>query len=316
MQVRLRHQLSGLEYLKKRAAGKQEKVFSLCWDQLGKGGSPFEDCLDAYREKVRSRVPLPRAGSLAAFEVLQDFAPKLKSYAEDRDIPSLKATSRLSIYFKNGSLTVAQAIAYLGLDYYEKKATDGKAKFLAELIWREFYYYILFHFPQVEHQAFQARFADLKWENNEAFFEAWKTGRTGFPLVDAGMRELNSTGWMHNRVRMVVASFLTKDLLIDWRWGERYFMERLLDGDLAPNNGGWQWAASTGCDPQPYFRIFNPYLQSEKFDPKGDYIRKYVPELLYVPDSRIHEPQGVKAYPAPIVEHAVQREKALKLYSV
>jgi deoxyribodipyrimidine photo-lyase len=316
IQNRLRHQKAGLEYLKKRAAGKKEKIFSLEWKALGKKGLPLPDRLAPYLEKVVSSVPLPKAGSLAAFHALEVFAGKVNAYADERDLPAVAGTSQLSIYFKNGSLTVSQAIAHLELEEFGKKALDGKAKYLSELIWREFYYYILFHFPHVEHKAFQSRWEKLKWPNNPAFFEAWKEGRTGFPLVDAGMRQLNTTGWMHNRVRMVVASFLTKDLLVDWRWGEKYFMEKLLDGDLAPNNGGWQWAASTGCDPQPYFRIFNPTLQSEKFDPKGDYIRKYVPELLYVPDSHIHEPEGVAAYPKPIVQHAVQREKALKLYAV
>jgi deoxyribodipyrimidine photo-lyase len=174
----------------------------------------------------------------------------------------------------------------------------------------------LWHFPQVETKAFLEKFRNLKWENNESYFKAWKQGLTGYPFVDAGMRQLAKTGWMHNRVRMVVASFLTKDLLIDWKWGEKYFMETLLDGDLAPNNGGWQWAASTGCDPQPYFRIFNPYLQSKKFDPDGSYIREFVPELKGLSAKDIHEPRLNRPtnYPAPIVDHSVQREKALKMY--
>ncbi len=314
IQSRVAHQKSGLEYLRRRLAGESDKLFSLQWHQVLGNNTPLETCLDKYRQKVQASVPLPPAGSLAAFKALNDFSPKVSAYGDDRDIPSKEGTSRLSIYFKNGSLTTTQVIAHLGLSYFEKKSVDGKAKYFSEIIWREFYYYILFHFPHVETQAFQSRFENLKWENNPEFFEAWKAGKTGFPLVDAGMRQLQTTGWMHNRVRMVVASFLTKDLLIDWRWGERYFMEKLLDGDLAPNNGGWQWAASTGCDPQPYFRIFNPYLQSEKFDPNGDYIRKFVPELLYVPDSRIHQPEGVRNYPAPIVNHSEQREKALRLY--
>jgi deoxyribodipyrimidine photo-lyase len=159
----------------------------------------------------------------------------------------------------------------------------------------------------------------MKWPNRKEFFEAWCEGKTGFPIVDAGMRQLNTTGWMHNRVRMIVASFLTKDLLIDYRWGENYFMEKLLDGDLAPNNGGWQWAASTGCDPQPYFRIFNPLLQSQKFDPDGNYIRKFVPELAGLSNKDIHEPHLCSTfkhlkYPKPIVDHSEQRHKSLLLY--
>lgn len=311
VQDRVSAQKSGLDYLAKRLVGAPAKIFKRTWADLKV--PHLSDCLEVYREKVVSRVPLPKAGSLAAFEALQKFEPKLSLYGAQRDLPAQAGTSRLSIYFKNGSLTIAQAIAYLGLGRAD--AGSGKAKFFSELIWREFYYYVLFHFPHVETTAFQSKFANLKWENREDRFEAWKAGQTGFPLVDAGMRELATTGWMHNRVRMVVASFLTKDLLIDWKWGERWFMERLLDGDLAPNNGGWQWAASTGCDPQPYFRIFNPILQSRKFDPGGDYIRRYVPELVGVGAKAIHEAPIAQNYPRPIVDHAIQRAKALALYT-
>ncbi len=269
----------------------------------GGGQAPLEDRLDAVSAGIQARVPTPKAGSLAAWGALESFRRRLADYGDARDIPSTNGTSHFSIYFKNGSLTVAQVIAALGLKAFARGAGGGPAKFLSELIWREFYYCILFHFPRVETTAFLEKYADLKWENREDWFAAWCEGRTGFPIVDAGMRQLNTTGWMHNRVRMIVASFLTKDLLIDWKWGEKYFMERLLDGDLAPNNGGWQWAASTGCDPQPYFRIFNPHLQEKKFDPKGEYVLRYLPEV----DS--------DRYPRPIVDHAVQREKALALYA-
>ena len=168
----------------------------------------------------------------------------------------------------------------------------------------------------MESGPFQRRFESIRWENRDDYFSAWKEGRTGYPIVDAGMRQLNQTGWMHNRVRMIVASFLTKDLIIDWRWGERYFMERLLDGDLAPNNGGWQWAASTGCDPQPYFRIFNPVLQSMKFDPEGIYIKKFIPELSHLDRKNIHSPSSYQRgdYPRPIVDHGERRELALQTY--
>lgn len=315
VQGRVAAQGSGLEYLAARAAGKTPKLFGLDWAALGGGRAPLEDRLDATSGEVKARVPMPKGGSLVAWKALREFRSRLSNYGAARDIPSLNGTSQFSIYFKNGSLTVAQVIAGLGLKAYAKGAAGGPAKFLSELIWREFYYYILFHFPQVEHTAFLEKYADLNWENREDHFRAWCEGRTGYPLVDAGMRQLNTTGWMHNRVRMVVASFLTKDLLIDWKWGEKYFMERLLDGDLAPNNGGWQWAASTGCDPQPYFRIFNPYLQSKKFDPEGTYIRKYVPELAHLNGKQIHEPEGVGAYPTPIVDHSIQRDKALALYT-
>ncbi|MBY0369499.1 DNA photolyase family protein [bacterium] len=313
VQTRIDAQKAGLGYLQGRISGKTQKLFSLDWERacprLHKA-----DQLAVYLDKVKSTVPLPPAGSLAAYRVLQDFAPKLAQYGKNRDFPSEAGTSHFSIYLKNGSLTIAQAIAGLGLKGFGKHAASGRDKFLSELIWREFYYAVLYHFPHVEHTAFQERFKDIAWENRADWFEAWKEGRTGYPLVDAGMRQLKQTGWMHNRVRMVVASFLTKDLLIDWKWGERHFMHLLLDGDLAPNNGGWQWAASTGCDAQPYFRIFNPYLQSQKFDPKGDYIRKYVPELSGLTAKQIHEPPQVRGYPSPIVDHAVMRAKALALY--
>src|SRR5699024_8072160 len=187
------------------------------------------------------------------------------------------------------------------------------------LIWREFFMQILYHFPKVVNHSFKAKYDFIEWRNNEKEFELWCEGKTGFPLVDAGMRELNQTGYMHNRLRMIVASFLVKDLLIDWRWGEAWFAKMLLDFDLAANNGGWQWAASTGCDAQPYFRIFNPITQSEKFDPSGDFIRRYVPEIAHLDNKSIHAPWLSKThkkplnYPDPIVDHKTQRLKALEL---
>ena len=262
-------------------------------------------------------MPIPKAGSETALKCLDAFRPKIDAYGEARDFPNEEATSRLSIYLKNGSITVAQIIASLGLTAYQKGDRSGRARYLSELIWREFYYHVLYWHPRVEKEPFLPQFASIPWENKQESFTAWCAGLTGYPIVDAGMRELKTTGWMHNRVRMIVASFLTKDLLIDWRWGERYFMEQLLDGDLAPNNGGWQWAASTGCDPQPYFRIFNPELQSRKFDPEGHYIKKFVPELRHVPASSIHNPPASmrRDYPAQIIDHRLQRDRALMLYS-
>jgi deoxyribodipyrimidine photo-lyase len=197
--------------------------------------------------------------------------------------------------------------------------------FLTEIAWRDFYLHILWHFPHVAEGAFKSRFDAIAWENDPELFEAWTQGRTGYPIVDAAMRQLNAEAWMHNRGRMIVASFLTKDLLIDWRWGEQYFMKQLVDGDQASNNGGWQWAAGTGTDAQPYFRIFNPTLQGKKFDPNGAYVRRWVPELARVPSKYIHEPWRLSAaerdavgagdYPAPIVDHATQRARALALYA-
>ena len=248
------------------------------------------------------------AGPAAAHKALDDFKNKLELYPIDRDIPGTNGTSHMSIFLKNGSITTGQIIDKLKLNKATYNGNDGKTKFLKELVWREFYYHILFHRPQVETEPFLENYKKLKFPNSEKFFEAWCSGQTGYPIVDAGMRQLNQTGWMHNRVRMIVASFLTKDLLVDYRLGENYFMKTLLDGDLAPNNGGWQWAASTGCDPQPYFRIFNPTLQSQKFDPTGAYIRKFVPELSRLSEKQIHFPQK------PIVDHSIQRDKALKMY--
>ncbi len=197
-------------------------------------------------------------------------------------------------------------------------AAEGVRKWLDELVWREFYQAILAEQPHVLRGAYRPEYDALAWENDEALFDSWRRGETGFPFVDAGMRELAATGFMHNRVRMVVASFLTKDLLIDWRWGERHFMQHLVDGDPASNNGGWQWAASTGTDAQPYFRIFNPVSQSERFDPDGEYIRRWVPELRAIQGKRVHRPweSPIEApdYPAPIVDHAQRRQQALRIF--
>lgn len=311
-------QKSGLAYLDHQ--GRPKKLFEVTWAGLFGDVTPPQDHLDDYlaTNAKHLTVELPDAGSRAALAQLRSFRKSgLAKYAHRRDFPGINGTSHLSIYLKNGSITSAMILAELGIldaDFSEK---DSRTTFLKELVWREFYYHVLYHRPEVEKTAFLKKYRDLEWENNERFFEAWQQGETGYPIVDAGMRQLRDTGWMHNRVRMIVASFLTKDLLIDWRWGERHFMEQLLDGDLAPNNGGWQWAASTGCDPQPYFRIFNPRLQSEKFDPEGDYIRTWVPELRDVPTEAIHDPHaaGLEVrYPRPIVDHKVQKELALSLY--
>jgi deoxyribodipyrimidine photo-lyase len=319
IQQRVEEQRSGLTYLDQLQKDKAKPIFKLSWKELLKTEDLKRDCLSIYAERNAelTKVPIPAAGSLAALQQLDDFADRAKAYGDKRDFPAVDGTSRIAIYLKNGSLNIAQVIARLNLRDYDKKAISGPEKFLSELIWREFYYHILWHHPNVEHEAFISKFRAIQWQNDETLFEAWKAGRTGYPIVDAGMRQLNRTGWMHNRVRMIVASFLTKDLLIDWRWGERYFMERLLDGDLAPNNGGWQWAASTGCDPQPYFRVFNPWLQGEKFDSEGEYIREYIEELRGVPKKELHNPKGNRGtkYPEPIVDHTVQRIRAVQLYS-
>jgi deoxyribodipyrimidine photo-lyase len=319
IQRRVHIQKKGLDYLDLLEKGKAKPLFSLTWDGVTGNNKLFVDKLKKYQEENQKKVTIsiPLAGSLPAYEKVKEFKKRVQDYGTNRDIPSVSGTSGLSIYLKNGSFTVAQITASLGLEAFGKKEGElGSSKYLSELIWREFYYHIIAAHPRVEHESFNPKYKNIKWQNRQSWFQAWKEGKTGFPIVDAGMRQLNQTGWMHNRVRMVVASFLTKDLLIDWRWGENYFMEKLLDGDLAPNNGGWQWAASTGCDPQPYFRIFNPWLQSAKFDPEGVYIKKYIPELRKVPAKLLHQPpeNSLPGYFSPIIEHSIQKEEALKLY--
>ncbi|MBC7659593.1 MAG: deoxyribodipyrimidine photo-lyase [Chitinophagaceae bacterium] len=320
VQARIDEQKRGLAYVRKLRKGPVEPSFALTWAKIfgreANGWSVFEEYSAQNLKNVT--IPIPPAGSLAALAQLETFKKHIDDFADARDIPSLEGTSRFSPFFKNGSLTTGQALAFFDL-HRKEKLTKGEAKFLTELIWREFGYYILSKHPRVEREAFDERFRSLEWGNREDWFEAWKTGKTGYPIIDAGMRQLNETGWMHNRVRMIVASFLTKDLHINWQWGEKYFMEKLIDGDLALNNMGWQWAASTGCDAQPYFRIFNPALQSKKFDPEAKYIKQFVPELAQVAPKKIHlldaqsRPRG---YPAPIVDHDVERHVALKLYKV
>ncbi|MFW5852123.1 MAG: cryptochrome/photolyase family protein [Bacteroidota bacterium] len=217
----------------------------------------------------------------------------IQNYDENRDFPAIEGTSKIGFHLRFGTLSIREAAAY---------AHAHNAVWLQELIWRDFFSGILDTFPLVAQSCFKTKYNELDWRNNEEEFERWCTGQTGYPIVDAGMRELNKTGWMHNRVRMITASFLCKHLCIDWRWGEAYFAEKLLDYELASNNGNWQWAASTGCDAVPYFRIFNPYTQQQKFDPDEIYIRRYIPEY------------GSDAYPKPMVEHTFARERALKMY--
>lgn len=217
----------------------------------------------------------------------------IKNYHETRDIPSKVGTSRLSIHLRFGTVSIRELV---------KKSQDVNTKYLNELIWRDFYQQILWNFPEVKNQNFNRKYDGVAWRNNEEEFHKWCEGKTGYPIVDAGMRELNETGYMHNRVRMITASFLTKHLLIDWRWGEAYFAEKLLDFELASNNGGWQWASGTGVDAAPYFRIFNPYTQTDKFDKDKLYIKKWVPEI------------NTPLYPKPIVDHKLARERALETY--
>ena len=267
-----------------------------------------------------------RGGESGAHALLADFAARIADYKDSRDFPAVKGVSYLSVHNRFGTVSIRELASIAYAETLRKK-NIGAETWLSELIWRDFYFQILFHHPHVATSAFRPEYDAIAWPNDEALFAAWCEARTGFPIIDAAMRQLNQTGYMHNRLRMIVASFLTKDLLIDWRWGEKYFADQLIDFDLSANNGGWQWAASTGCDAQPYFRIFNPVTQSERFDPKGRFIRRYLPELATVPDKFMHAPwtmspaeQGAcavsigKNYPAPIVDHAVQRVKALALY--
>lgn len=218
----------------------------------------------------------------------------IKKYDEVRDIPSILGTSRLSVHLRFGTVSIRKLT---------QKAFALNEKWLNELIWRDFYMNILYHFPHIaEGKSFRKEYDNIVWRNNQAEFKRWCDGKTGYPIVDAGMRELNATGFMHNRVRMITASFLIKHLLIDWRWGEAYFAEKLMDFDFSANNGGWQWASSSGCDAAPYFRIFNPTSQTQKFDPELKYIKKWIPEL------------NSFEYPRPIVEHTFARERVLKAY--
>ncbi len=267
--------------------------------------------------------PLFPAGEAEAQKRLTDFtANKIFDYNESRDRMDLDGTSSLSPYLRFGMIGLRQAVhaaKLSNLQTFQPSNSMGAETWLNELIWREFYIQILYHFPRVSRGAFNPAFANIEWRNDESDFTAWKEGRTGMPIVDAAMHQLKKTGWMHNRARMIVASFLVKDLLIDWRWGESWFMENLLDGDLAANNGGWQWTAGTGTDAAPYFRIFNPVLQSTKFDPHGDYIRKWIPELSELSAKDIHAPWEknikVAGYPErPIVEHAIVKERTMQAY--
>lgn len=253
-----------------------------------------------------------------ALERLRRFcAERIQDYDQQRDLPAADGTSQLSAALAIGLLSPRQCLARLQAEaraHWQEQAC-GEATWLNELIWREFYQHVAFHFPQVvKGRAFRTETDNISWSGNETHFQAWCEGRTGYPIVDAGMRQLNQTGWMHNRLRMITAGFLVKDLHINWRWGERYFMRQLIDGEFAANNGGWQWSASTGTDAAPYFRIFNPTTQGQRFDPDGKFIRRFVPELAHLNHRDIHQPPAGTNYPAPIVDHAIARQKTLEMF--
>lgn len=270
------------------------------------------------------RPDLWRAGEQHARERLRRFlAQKIADYGQVRDIPASNGTSKLSPYLASGVISPRYCLqqALEARRSARPSRRESVITWVNELVWRDFYRHILVAFPRVSMgKPFLPAGERIQWRNNEDQFQAWCEGRTGVPIVDAGMRQLVHTGWMHNRVRMIVAMFLSKHLLVDWRWGERYFMRHLVDGDLASNNGGWQWSSSTGTDAAPYFRIFNPYTQSRRFDADGRYIRRFVPELAKMKGNAIHEPHGDAAmtgvdYPPPIVDHAAARKLALHSYA-
>jgi deoxyribodipyrimidine photo-lyase len=274
-------------------------------------------------------------GSTGAHELLADFAQRIDAYADTRDFPAIKGPSYLSVHLRFGTLSVRE-LARMACAHIEAATRpaqrDGAATWLSELVWRDFYHQVLHHHPHVVGASFKPEYDRIRWEHGkhaDALFAAWCEGRTGYPLVDAAMAQINQSGYMHNRLRMVVASFLVKDLGIDWRRGEHYFARALNDFDLAANNGGWQWAASSGCDAQPYFRVFNPVSQSRRFDAQGRFIRRYLPQLAKLPDELIHAPwearpidlesAGVtlgRDYPEPIVQHEAARAQTLERYAV
>ncbi|MBT8214800.1 MAG: FAD-binding domain-containing protein, partial [Acidimicrobiia bacterium] len=256
-----------------------------------------------------------------ALDRLEAFAAVVGDYPTTRDRPDLDATSRLSADLKFGTLSPLQIMDRIGTE------TDGARAFVRQLCWRDFYAAVIDAFPHTAQRAMRPEYDGIEWRNDDDDFSAWCAGRTGYPIVDAGMRQLAGEGWVHNRVRMIVASFLVKDLLVDWRWGERFFRRWLVDGDVAQNVGNWQWVAGTGVDAAPYFRVFNPVTQSKKFDPSGEYIRRWVPELAELGNAHIHAPwesgplelaaAGITlddTYPLPIVDHAEARERCLETY--
>ena len=297
-------------------------------DRLKLKGDPLPKQVEGFTPPDKQLQQHWPAGEDAARERLQRFADeRMEDYLDTRDFPARPGTSALSAYLAAGVLSPRQCLhAALNLNQGEfESGNQGAVTWINELLWREFYCHILVGYPRVSmHRAFRPETEALPWRSAKKELEAWQQGRTGIPIIDAAMRQLLATGWMHNRLRMVVAMFLTKNLLIDWREGERFFMRHLIDGDLAANNGGWQWSASTGTDSVPYFRIFNPVSQSERFDPDGRFIRQWLPELAELSDKAIHDPhagskkqRGLFAqpdYPLPIVDLRASRERALEAF--
>ena len=279
-------------------------------------GAPLPSLADLGFEATNLLQVGVMPGASGALRALQAFLPRMPDYRRARDHPAEDGVSYLSVHLRFGTISIRRLVQEALRD-----SGDGARAWLDELIWRDFYFSILYLFPHVIERAFRQELQHLSFSNRQDHFDAWCEGRTGYPLVDAGMRQLNHTGDMHNRLRMLTASFLVKDLHVDWRWGERYFATRLNDFDLAANNGGWQWAASTGNDAQPWFRIFNPVLQSRRFDADGRFIRRHVPELAACESKFIHEPWkttssvgGSGGYPPPLVDHLVARQETLRMF--
>jgi deoxyribodipyrimidine photo-lyase len=282
-----------------------------------------------FQKTNLSTLKIP-TGSSGGWTLFAEFFDRMDSYHETRDFPAIKGPSYLGVHLRFGTVSIRKLCATA--HQREIAGSEGARVWLSELIWRDFYAQILANFPRVAQSSFKAEYDAIAWEQGDhaqTLFTAWCEGRTGYPIVDAAMLQINQTGYMHNRLRMVVASFLTKDLGLDWRWGERYFAQHLNDFDLSANNGGWQWASSSGCDAQPYFRIFNPCRQSERFDAQGKFIRRYLPQLAQLPDAALHAPwqakpmelqaAGVelgKDYPHPIVQHDLARIQTLARYAV
>ena len=316
--------------------------FSRTWRSLPASGSPHPAPKQLSAMPALTSLEIPekpshtaespfKAGEEEAQRRLSAFTDSaIFDYSDMRNRMNLEGTSQLSPYLRLGMLSARQAVwaaQQASQLASTTSAQKGAETWLNELIWREFYAAILYHFPYVRQEAFRAELRNIPWQNDPSGLAAWKAGLTGYPVVDAAMRQLNTTGWMHNRARMISASFLTKDLLINWQEGELYFMQSLLDGDPASNNGGWQWTAGTGTDAAPYFRVFNPILQGLKFDPQGDYVRRWVPELALVPNKYIHSPWEMPVelqkqtkcqidsdYPGPIIDHKLARERVLLAY--
>ena len=297
--------------------------------ETGVASEPVPGRVEGFESSVDPSL-WPASEDEAARRLGAFAASRIGDYADRRDRPAVDGTSALSAYLNAGVVSVRRCLeAAMGADggrvrlgRAHKGPKSGPAAWISELVWREFYLHITDHFPRVcMGRSFRPEYDAVPWRDDAQGFDAWREGRTGFPFVDAAMRQLNETGWMHNRVRMVAAMFLTKDLLVDWRLGERHFMRTLIDGDLGPNNGGWQWSASTGTDAAPYFRVYNPTTQAQRYDPDGAFVRRWVPELAGVEGKAIFEPvasggllPGPGGYPAPIVDHSAARQRVLDVF--